>query len=254
MHQYLKLRIFVQKAICKPLIFTKFIFSAKKMKTISISILLITLFFTPKVQAQVPSKLLEIGTSLNAYKGDLGNPYSKWAASLYLGLRMNKDRRVNFYANINLGSITGQEVNFTSKTGKQGTPNSFFRTPFFAANAGLHITIFSKNRLSVYITQGVGLMRYTPKNAENQKFIDLLDTRLEDETYAPNTFILPTALGMQYFFKNGFGIGNQIGVMNTQTDYLDNISGFGFSDKDNVLSLRFSFYAPLEFDRKKRLK
>ena len=51
--------------------------------------------------------------------------------------------------------------------------------------------------------------------------------------------MLPTQVGANYFFKNTMGVGLQVGVLNPQTDYLDNISQLGnLENNDKVLSIR----------------
>ncbi len=59
---------------------------------------------------------------------------------------------------------------------------------------------------------------------------------------APNlTVILPTNIGAYYFLENDFGFHFKIGIMNTLTDYLDNISTFGNPDNnDNIANLQLS--------------
>ena len=204
--------------------------------------------------AQVPTKLLEIATSLNAYKGDLGLPYSKWASSFYLGLRMNKNDIGNFYVNISIGNVIGQQINYMPPRGKQGTPNTFFKTDMIIVNAGLQFNLITQKRFVLYLSQGIGLLRYSPRDSEMKDLIDQQNTREKNEIYTNNTIILPTKLGVMYYFKSGFGVGNEIGFMNPRTDYIDNISALANPNKDNILTWRFSFYTPLAFNRKKRLK
>ena len=102
----------------------------------------------------------------------------------------------------------------------------------------------------LYASAGLGIYNYTPKTELGEDLADLLSTRAPDEQYGRVSFMLPVGIGAVYILKNGYGIGAQASFLNTQTDYLDNISLLGRQGgNDNVASFRFFVYAPLVFSK-----
>ncbi|MDJ1467398.1 hypothetical protein [Xanthocytophaga flava] len=197
-----------------------------------------------------PTRLLEIGIGPTAYKGDLASSYRKWASAFYIGVKFNRKHRVNGHLNLAIGSITGQNPSyvFTGESETTPTPNLYFKTTFFSLNYDLQINLIKTPRWIVYVSQGIGFMRYNPKDEYGNNFQDQLNTRAANETYGSISAILPTQAGVIYLLPNGYGAGIQGGWLNTQTDYLDNISQWGNrSKKDNALWLKFQFIVPLTF-------
>lgn len=197
------------------------------------------------------TRFLEIGVSANAYRGDLGIGNPKWGSAFQAGLKLNFKKRFNSHFNVAIGSVTGQNLDYRFEGADTipATPNLFFKTNFVAANYDLQIHLLKYKGIMVYISQGIGLIRYKPKDASNQSLGDNFDSRVANETYGNVSLLLPTQAGVNYIFNNGYGVGLQAGWLNPQTDYLDNISQWGNrKKKDNVLLFRFSFMVPLTFE------
>lgn len=202
-------------------------------------------------EAKKVSRFLEIGVSANAYRGDLGITSPKWSSAFQAGLKLNFKKRLNSHFNLAIGSITGQnpEYRFEATDGTPATPNLFFKTSFIAANYDLQLHLLKYKGIMMYVSQGIGLIRYVPKDAENRSLGDNFDSRVANETYGNVSLLLPTQAGVNYVFRNGYGVGLQAGWLNPQTDYLDNISQWGNrKKKDNVLMVRFAFMVPLTFE------
>ncbi len=198
------------------------------------------------------TRFLEIGTSANSYKGDLNSSFKIWNGSFQMGLKMNFKKRLNGHLAISYGTISGSNsnYNFITNDTTQATSNTFFKTRFLSINYDIQINIYRNKNWIVYISQGFGFMRFTPKDANNQSLINQLNTRAGGETYNQVALILPTQIGFYYFLNNGYGINFQTGFLNSQTDYLDNISQWGNrSKKDNVLWCKFAFVVPLTFKK-----
>ncbi len=220
---------------------------------------LLLFFFSLSLSAQTDSsglrkvtRLLEVGLSANGYRGDLAAKYQKWSASVQLGMKLNFKKRVNSHFNLGIGSVTGQnpDYTFTINAQETATPNQFFKTSYVSLNYDLQVNLLKTRHWTVYLSQGLGLIRFRAKDENNVLLASRFDTRPENETYNTITLMLPTQAGAIYQFTNGYGIGVQGGWLNPQTDYLDNISQWGNrSKKDNVLSFRFSFLAPLTFEK-----
>ncbi len=210
--------------------------------------------FSSLAQTAPPAvtRLLEVGVSSNAYRGDLATKYQKWASGFQLGLKLNAKKRLNGHFNLGIGSITGQNPNyqFSGSVEKPATPNLFFKTSYLSLNYDLQVNLLKTRHWIVYVSQGAGLIRYNPKDDRNKGLQSQFGTRPEEESYTNITLLLPTQAGAIYLFENGFGLGVQTGWLNSQTDYLDNISQWGNrSKKDNVLQFRFSFLAPVNFQK-----
>ncbi len=218
---------------------------------------LLLFFFSLSLSAQTDSsglrkvtRLLEVGLSANGYRGDLAMKYQKWASSAQIGLKLNFKKRVNSHFTLGIGTVTGQnpDYTFTLNTQETATPNQFFKTSYVSLNYDLQINLLKARHWTVYLSQGLGLIRFRSKDENNVLLENRFDTRPENEIYNTISLMLPTQAGAIYHFTNGYGLGVKGGWLNPQTDYLDNISQWGNrSKKDNVLSFRFSFLAPLTY-------
>ncbi len=204
---------------------------------------------TPKTQI---NRMLEIGIGPTAYRGDLYENYRKWSSAVHIGLKFNRKHRINGHLNLAIGSVTGQNAAyaFTGESETTPQPNRFFKTSFIAVNYDLQINLIKTPRWIVYVSQGIGFMRFNPEDEYKNSLQGQLTSRPTDETYGNVTLLLPTQAGALYLFPNGYGAGVQAGWANPQTDYLDNISQWGNrSRKDNVFWAKFQFVAPLVFKR-----
>ncbi|MDN5202945.1 hypothetical protein QQ008_16265 [Fulvivirgaceae bacterium BMA10] len=214
-------------------------------KGIFVALLLLLPTFS---EAQTPSKLIYGGIGASAYSGDLAK-FEKWSSSFYLGLKFNNSKRINGNVTFTFGSVTGQNSNYVFQTSQgPATPNKFFKTEFISLNYDLQVNFIKKKNFIAFISQGIGLSSFDPQDEFFNKLIDQLETREEDESYSSISLILPTQLGIIYLFDNGYGFGAKIGFINSATDYLDNIGLWGNkSGNDNILSVKFLFYVPIEF-------
>lgn len=192
---------------------------------------------------------IAVGASANAYRGDLGDAYDQWAAACHVSFLMNHQNRLHGGLHGSLGTITGEA--FSSNTldlDMTYTPNTFFRTKFLSVHYTLQYDIIRRKFLTVYISQGLGLMRFMPQDQFNQPLQNQQNTRASNETYSNVTAILPTQLGIDYYFPNRFGVGLKAGWLNTTTDYLDNTSQLGSRQgSDNVLQFQFLLLVPASF-------
>lgn len=218
-------------------------------------ILPLGILFTSLVQpvcAQEKKKaFFQLGFSANSYKGDLQDGYEKLSSGVHFGIRSHGEKRINGELFFHLGNLTGQNVSFVS-TDPDATPNTFFRTTILSAQFNLNINLIRKERFRVFLSQGVGLINFEPENDLGEKLINLPDTRLLGETYTNNSIMLPTSLGVLYTLKNDFGFSLRFSYLNPQTDFLDNISAYGVSDKnDRVFQTNFSLLIPFNLPSSK---
>jgi len=199
-------------------------------------------------QTTLPTKFVELSVCTNSYKGDLSHSYSQWANGIQVGLLFNKKKIINGHLNLFIGTAIAQNPNYFFDNGAnpQPTPNNFAKIQMIALNYDLHINLYKKHNLIVYFYQGIGLMRFNPKDADNNNLANQISTRAPNESYSNTTVMLPTGIGALYVFKPGIGVGFQGGWLNTRTDYLDNISQWGdMKHLDNILTYRMTFYIPI---------
>jgi hypothetical protein len=197
------------------------------------------------------TRFFEIGISANAYKGDLSASYQKWTPAFQAGLKLNFKKRINSHINLAIGSVSGENLNYTvssESTTPTATPNTFFKTSFVAVNYDLQVHLLKYKGFMLYVSQGLGIIRYEPKDAQNKKLLDVFTSRASNESYSNVSAVLPTQMGVNYVLSNGYGFGFQAGWLNLQNDYIDNISLWGNRQKkDNALLYRFTFMVPLTY-------
>jgi hypothetical protein len=189
------------------------------------------------------TRFLELGISANAYQGDLSS-YQHWTAVYHLGIKFNQSGKLNSRLGISTGFLTGENRFYAFP---DGTPNNFFRASVISIDYELHFHLIKRRNCMLYLSQGISLIRFNPKNDVGNEFVNLTDTRAIDETYGNIAFALPTGIGAAYILKNGYGIGAQAQILNLQSDYLDNIGLWGVKQgNDNALRFKLFVYAPLK--------
>ncbi|MEO9964618.1 MAG: outer membrane beta-barrel protein [Reichenbachiella sp.] len=195
-------------------------------------------------------KELHLGIGPASYSGDLGGSYSSSSLLFSAGLKFNKDKKFHGNVRFSLGTVTGQELDYTTtdNSGVTATPNTFFESSFFAINYEAHYNIVDKKRVKVYISQGIGLFRFTPKDESGKGLIDQPSTRPLGESYRNLTLQLPTQIGAKYYLSNDFAFGIQFGLINPITDHLDNLGIWGNKNgNDNILTTQFQLFVPVSF-------
>ncbi|MDX1903555.1 MAG: hypothetical protein SFU27_05300 [Thermonemataceae bacterium] len=185
--------------------------------------------------------LWEMGVSANAYSGDLSS-YDMWSSAFQMGLKFAKKKRWNAHFGLAIGNIRGE--NYTYEFENE-SPNLTFRTNIFSLQFDLQYNFIRKKHWIAYISQGLGFMRFMPKNEYGEKLQDILSSRENNETYSNLSLIFPSSIGLIYLLKNGYGIGINASILRSNTDYLDNISLWGKnSANDNILAYKFFVTIP----------
>lgn len=198
------------------------------------------------LQAQQPLSFAFGGFSMNQYRGDLQSPYVKYTGAVSLGIQFNRHQRFGGSFELSYGHITGQDSDYSFAGDNAASPNRFFSSTLFSAHYNLHLNILKTEKFTLYISQGLGLLRYMPVDDRGRQLQERYDTRAANENYGNSSIMLPTNAGVIYLLPNQWGLGLQAGYLNPLTDYLDNISQWGNrSGNDNVLRLRFAVYVPL---------
>lgn len=193
---------------------------------------------------------IHFGIGPASYSGDLGKAYSQSALMVNIGLKLNKDKKLNGNFRLSFGSVTGQELDYitTDNTGVPATPNTFFKSSFIALNYEAQYNFLDKKNYKIYFSQGIGLFRFNPEDQSGNNLIDQPDTRSLGEDYRNLIIQLPTQIGAKYYLPNEFAIGVQFGFLNPITDYIDNLGVWGNKNgNDNILVVQFELHAPISF-------
>ena len=133
------------------------------MRTIAPVLLII---LTIQLSLGQKSRLISVGVSANAYRGDLTSNLEKWSNAFHIGFKLNSGNKLNGNFNLGFGFITGENLNYQFDNGETPAPrpNWFFRTPIFMINYELNYNFFKWKNFTFYASQGVGLMRFIPQD------------------------------------------------------------------------------------------
>lgn len=207
---------------------------------------LICIIFTFSSLAQ-KSRGLQVGFGPIAYKGDLNHTYSKWNSGLQLAYFLQGQKITEGAFSIFIGRFKSSNDNysFTSEDGSNQTPNTYVQTDFQSFSYHLRFRLFRNKTINGFISPGLGLMRFNPKDRNSDLLIDQDDTRNLDEGYTNLAFAMPIQLGVRANLKS-IQTGLVIQWSNVFTDYLDNIGDLGTQEgNDNILSYNFFVQIPL---------
>jgi hypothetical protein len=146
-----------------------------------------------------------------------------------------------------IGGVRGNNDSYTFNSTETTTPNTYFKTSLISMGYELRIHILKKESFVVYVSPGISLLRFEPKDEFKQSYSNQFSTRARGEEYSNISLMLPLKIGGSYYLSNGYGIGVDAGFLNPLTDYIDNISQWGNkSKKDNLLQLNLLLYIPIK--------
>jgi len=222
-----------------------------------VSVVVLFLIFQANGQVQDDHSMhklsLIVGFGGTSYRGDLTNRFESWGGTFHAGLVFNKKKRINGYLHLMIGGVRGNSNSYvtnsnqTNQTNQTNQPNSYFKTSLISFGYELRINILKRKSYRLYVSPGVALLHFDPKDEYNHPLVNQLLTRAPRETYSNVALMLPTKIGGAYFLDKGYGIGCDIGFLNPLTDYIDNISQLGNrKKKDNLLQINLLLYIPLK--------
>ena len=190
---------------------------------------------------------LNVGISHNAYRGDLGNGYQSGGLAVNLSYIFSHSKKLHGGLHAALGTFSGYELSGTSPDfGAEVLPNTYFRSSFVSVHYSLQYDIIRRERWLLHVRQGLGIMRFNPKDEFGNALPDNPETRAENENYGTAAAVFPMQAGINYYLPNRLGIVLKVGWLNTTTDYLDNISQLGDkANNDNVLQMILQVQVPL---------
>lgn len=208
-------------------------------------------FFSLTCIAQDKHIQLSFGLSPTAYKGDLNNRYSHFGFGWNTSLDIINNKFASSSIQVSTGTFTGNKL-INQLNQQPLTPFTYyFKTSFFSFNYALNFNFIRTKHFHLSLSPGIGLLRFTSKDADGNKLIDQVNTRDKDESYTTSTFILPISLSGKYIFKNNMSVQLAIKWLSPQTDYIDNISTFGTEKgNDKIMQYQFSIGVPLPKSKK----
>jgi hypothetical protein len=226
------------------------------MKTlIGIGILLL-LAVGARAQAPAPIQTplrLGIGLMGTSYIGDLnsnGGAWNRFSPGADLSLQFASEHLLSPQLNAGFGKIVAQDRTLAPVDGV--VPNTFVQTPFFFVDLRLKARFLREAAVHPYLSAGVGLLGYTPRDLEGDNLIDNLATRKAGESYGSMTVGLPLSAGLELRLHPILHLGLEYTYRVTGSDYLDNIGQVGLRDgKDKMQSLLLTLYITFDPDAAK---
>ncbi|MDB5272657.1 MAG: hypothetical protein JWO58_1024 [Chitinophagaceae bacterium] len=203
------------------------------------------------------TRFIEVGISANAYRGDLQAGFEKFTGGFHLGIQWLKKKRLNGAINVQSGYVSGQNIDYhyngtVAPGDKTPNPNSYFKTSIFTVHYEVQLNLIKRRNFRLFVAQGIGLIRFNPKDQFQNALSKDLTSRADGETYSNLAFMLPTQWGFQYFLSNGVGAGFKMGWYHPQTDYIDNISKWGNKPgNDKIFVCRFTVMVPIRLKAEK---
>lgn len=208
------------------------------MKKLS-AILVLFLLLAVNLSAQAPApKPLRLGIGLMAtgYAGDLtvnSSPFERFSAGASLSLQFASEKLISPQLNGGFGKFSAQDRDIAAVEGIQ--PNTFVETPFFFVDLRLKARFLRQTSFNPYLSIGIGMLGYTPRDGDGNSLLDNYSTREEGETYGSISANFPLSAGMEIKLSPILLVGLEYTYRATTTDFLDNISALGQADGNDKL-------------------
>jgi opacity protein-like surface antigen len=198
-------------------------------------------------------KPLRVGLGLlgATYVGDLntnGEALHRFYPGMGFSLQFVSPRRISPQLNTGFGKFVAQDRNLASTGSVE--PNTFVQTPFFYVDFRLKARFLRERTVSPYLSAGIGLLGYTPKDEDEKSLLDNSSTREDGETYGSITAGFPLSVGTELRMSPFVALGLEYTYRLTGSDYLDNIGLVGpRAGKDKLQNLMLSFYFTFDPER-----
>lgn len=219
--------------------------------------ILMTLLLVLSARAQKgPSSPLRLGVGLlgSTYVGDLntsGDALSRFTPGASLSLQFASQHLLSPQLNVGFGKIVAQDRDIPAVEGVQ--PNTFVQTPFFFVDLRLKAKFLREAPVHPYVSAGVGLLGYTPKDMDGNNLIDNYATRNDGETFGSMAASFPLNAGLEVPLNAILMLGLEYTYRATTTDYIDNVGQLGLRNgKDKLQSLLLTLYVTFDPDAMSR--
>lgn len=196
-------------------------------------------------QAPAPKPLrLGLGLLATGYSGDLNtgsSPFERFYPGAALSLQFASEKLLSPQLNGGFGKFIAQDRDLSAVDGVQ--PNTFVQTPFFFVDLRLKARFLRQKAIHPYLSAGIGMLGYTPRDADGNNLIDNFATRQEGETFGSMSANFPLHAGIEFVMNPVLMLGLEYGIRPTTTDYLDNIGQLGLrSGNDMLQTIALSVY------------
>jgi len=163
--------------------------------------------------------------------GDLNanNPVKVSGGSFGGFLQRNFDGYWSAKVSFNHGNISGNDA--SSSDAQFRARNLSFSTPLDelaligSFNFLNYIPEAGRNRFTPFIYAGAARTNYTPTATYEGQIYDLRSYETEGHSYPTATYSIVYGVGVKYNIMGKFTISADFGYRNTNTDYLDDVSG-----------------------------
>lgn len=201
--------------------------------------LLYTLLFNAVFILPAKAQYEEIGLQggITHYKGELSSHMFKpGEIHPYLGLffRHNWNRHWSWKLELNYGKISGSDTH--AKSGFELDRNLSFQTTILELSPQIEFNFFPYETgnpeypFSPYLFTGISVFRFNPKAELNGELFELQPLGTEGQgsngtkKYKRIQIAIPIGGGLKFAVGGSVGIGLELGVRRTYTDYLDDVS------------------------------
>lgn len=218
----------------------------KKLISLTAMLCMMTLLLAQ----QGPQSPLRLGLGLQGttYIGDLnsgGGSLERFSPGAALSLQFASQKLLSPQLNAGFGRIVAQDRELEPVDGVQ--PNTFVQTPFFFLDLRLKARFLREAPVHPHISAGVGLLGYSPKDADANNLIDNFATRNDGETYGSMTAAFPLSAGIEVPLHPILLLGLEYTYRPTTSDYLDNVGQVGLrKGKDKLQSLMLTLYVTFD--------
>jgi hypothetical protein len=191
---------------------------------------------------------LGLGLVGATYLGDLttqGGGFNRFSPGASLSLQFASERLLSPQINAGFAKVVAQDRTLPAVEGVQ--PNTFVQTPFFFVDLRLKARFLRQTPFHPYLSAGIGMLGYTPKDADGNNLIDNLASRGEGETYGSMTAAFPLSTGMELEIHPQLGVGLEYTFRPSASDYLDNIGRLGpKAGKDQLHAIMLSLFVTFD--------
>lgn len=204
-------------------------------------LLLTTGLFAQEVERSIKPLRIGLGLMGAAYAGDInygGEQFFRFYPGFDLSFEFHGDALIKPQLRAGYGKFVAQNRKLEAVPGYR--VSKFVETSFFFIDFRLKARFLRKTAFNPYLSAGIGMLSYTPRDAEGHALADNFESRLEEEQYGSMTAAFPLSVGIDVRFSPILSLGFDFTHKPTTSDYLDNLGKLGTkegNDKLNTFSL-----------------
>lgn len=185
-----------------------------------------------------------------AYNGDLGGDQTKFTSdyleklgpALGLGVRMHVTNFLALRGNFNYAMVSGADS--LSNDPDRKARNLSFRSPIYEGSLLIELSLFNwrhllgekvnstrGGRTNLYLFGGMSFFKFRPEGYYQDRWYELQPFGTEGQGIKPNTpnyklssSALVYGFGLRFHLGGRVSLGYELGVRQTNTDYLDDVS------------------------------